>query len=204
MACLVYFLVGFQLPASWRRPGTLRRQTPSEQTSTMTKLFDNTSTADEVLAGINLARKRVPVTGASAGLGVETARVLTPYWRNSRRGGSRPGQSAGGDGGAVVTGDFELIELDLASLASVRACTDNLLAKGQLSDLFIANAGVMAMPPGRAADGFEPQFATNHLGYHEPSGLLRSRKSAGAATSRRRPPDKRLVGWPPYCECGPK
>jgi NAD(P)-dependent dehydrogenase (short-subunit alcohol dehydrogenase family) len=60
---------------------------------------------------------------------------------------------------------FELVELDLANLKSVRACADGLLAKGEAFDVVIANAGVMATPFGHTADGFETQFGTNHLGH---------------------------------------
>jgi NAD(P)-dependent dehydrogenase (short-subunit alcohol dehydrogenase family) len=66
---------------------------------------------------------------------------------------------------AVNGGGFELIELDLANLKSARACADQLLAKGELFDVVIANAGVMATPFGHTADGFETQFGTNHLGH---------------------------------------
>jgi len=62
-------------------------------------------------------------------------------------------------------GGLELVQLDLASLASVRASADALVAKGQPFDLVIANAGVMATPFGKTADGFETQFGTNHLGH---------------------------------------
>jgi NAD(P)-dependent dehydrogenase (short-subunit alcohol dehydrogenase family) len=62
-------------------------------------------------------------------------------------------------------GAFELIELDLASLKSVRACADRLVQKGEPFDAIIANAGVMATPLGKTADGFETQFGTNHLGH---------------------------------------
>ena len=60
---------------------------------------------------------------------------------------------------------IELVELDLGSLASVRACADALGAKAEPLDLIIANAGVMAPPLGRTSDGFETQFGTNHLGH---------------------------------------
>jgi NAD(P)-dependent dehydrogenase (short-subunit alcohol dehydrogenase family) len=66
---------------------------------------------------------------------------------------------------AANGGSFELVELDLASLKSVRACADALLAKGDSFDLVIANAGVMATPLGHTADGFETQFGANHLGH---------------------------------------
>jgi len=60
---------------------------------------------------------------------------------------------------------LESLELDLASLASVRACAARFLATHDRLDLLINNAGVMASPLGRTADGFELQFGTNHLGH---------------------------------------
>ncbi len=57
------------------------------------------------------------------------------------------------------------MELDLASLASVRSCADTLVAAGKPFDIIFANAGVMACPQGKTADGFETQFGTNHLGH---------------------------------------
>jgi NAD(P)-dependent dehydrogenase (short-subunit alcohol dehydrogenase family) len=66
---------------------------------------------------------------------------------------------------AANGGSFELIELDLANLKSVRACADQLLAMGEPFDVIIANAGIMATPFGHTADGFETQFGTNHLGH---------------------------------------
>ena len=65
----------------------------------------------------------------------------------------------------VGGGSLELVALDLASLASVRACADALRARDEPFDLVIANAGVMATPFGHTADGFETQFGTNHLGH---------------------------------------
>jgi NAD(P)-dependent dehydrogenase (short-subunit alcohol dehydrogenase family) len=67
-------------------------------------------------------------------------------------------QAAGG-------GSLELVELDLASLVSVRRCADSLVAASKPFDLIIANAGVMACPKGKTLDGFETQFGTNHLGH---------------------------------------
>jgi NAD(P)-dependent dehydrogenase (short-subunit alcohol dehydrogenase family) len=66
---------------------------------------------------------------------------------------------------AANGGGLELVALDLASLASVRACADALLRDRKPFDLVIANAGVMAAPQGRTADGFETQLGTNHLGH---------------------------------------
>ena len=132
--------------------------------------FGATSTTDDVLSGINLKGKRILVTGASAGLGVETARALVAHGAQVV-GAARDLTKAKGATGQVQKdaaangGSFELIELDLADLKSVRACADSLLAKGETFDVIIANAGVMATPLGHTADGFETQFGTNHLGH---------------------------------------
>jgi len=135
----------------------------------MTTVFGATSTTDDVLAGIDLSGKRVLVTGVSAGIGVETARALAAHGAQVV-GAARDLAKAAAATGPVRTdaargGGLELVELDLASLASVRACADGLLARGQRFDLVIANAGVMACPFGHTADGFETQFGTNHLGH---------------------------------------
>ncbi len=61
---------------------------------------------------------------------------------------------------AANGGSLELVELDLASLASVRACADGLVAAGKPFDVVICNAGVMATPKGVTSDGFETQFGT--------------------------------------------
>src|SRR5262249_43723358 len=121
-------------------------------------------------AGVNLHGKRILVTGVSAGLGVETARALAAHGaqvvgaaRDLVKAKAATEQlrkdADANDGG------FELVELDLANLKSVRACAGGLLAKREPFDVIIANAGVMATPFGQTADGFETQFGTNHLGH---------------------------------------
>jgi NAD(P)-dependent dehydrogenase (short-subunit alcohol dehydrogenase family) len=131
--------------------------------------FGATSTADEVLAGVDLKGKRVLVTGVSAGLGVETARVLAARGAHvigaARDLAKAEGAMAQAWAEAKNGGGLELVALDLASLASVRACADRLVASGKPLDLVINNAGVMACPLMRTADGFEMQFGTNHLGH---------------------------------------
>jgi NAD(P)-dependent dehydrogenase (short-subunit alcohol dehydrogenase family) len=132
--------------------------------------FGATSTTDDVLAGIGLKGKRILVTGVSAGLGVETARSLAAHGAqvvgaardlNKAKTASEPVRKDAAANG----GSFELVELDLANLKSVRACADRLLEKGEPLDVVIANAGVMATQFGHTADGFETQFGTNHLGH---------------------------------------
>lgn len=128
----------------------------------MTSNFGPQSTTDEVLAGVDLSGKRVLVTGVSAGLGVETARALAA--RGAGVVGAARDLAKARAATAGIPG-IELIELDLASLASIRAAADALFAGGRIFDLVIANAGVMATPQGKTADGFETQFGTNHLGH---------------------------------------
>ena len=135
----------------------------------MSKTIGAQSTTDEVLGGVNLAGKRVLVTGVSAGLGVETARTLAAHGAQVV-GAARDLDKAHRATAAVREqakngGGLELVALDLASLASVRACADKLVASGKPFDVVIANAGVMATPQGKTADGFETQFGTNHLGH---------------------------------------
>ena len=129
-----------------------------------------TSTTEDVLSGVNLKGKRILVTGVSAGLGVETARSLVAHGaqvvgaaRDLNK--ARAATEQVRKDAAANDGSFELVELDLASLKSVRACADALLAKRHPFDVVIANAGVMATPFGHTADGFETQFGTNHLGH---------------------------------------
>src|ERR1700753_2594003 len=117
------------------------------------------STTEDVLAGIELKGKRILLTGVSAGLGVETARALVSHGADvvgaardlekAKRATAEVSEAAADTG---VT--FKLLELDLASLKSVRAAADKLIAEGRSFDVVIANA-VMATPLGKTADGFE-------------------------------------------------
>jgi NAD(P)-dependent dehydrogenase (short-subunit alcohol dehydrogenase family) len=113
------------------------------------------------------------VTGANSGLGLVTARELA-------RAGARvvlacrnmqKGEAALRECETVASG-AELEQLDLASLDSVRAFAERYRAGHDGLDLLINNAGVMAPPRQRTADGFELQFGTNHLGHFALTGLL--------------------------------
>jgi NAD(P)-dependent dehydrogenase (short-subunit alcohol dehydrogenase family) len=123
----------------------------------MSNGFGAASTADEVLQGVNWTGKRVLVTGVSAGLGAETAHALAAH--------GAQGVGAARDRSKASAGSVDLVQLDLASLDSVRRCADGLLAASKTFDLIIANAGVMACPRSKTVDGFETQFGTNHLGH---------------------------------------
>ncbi len=136
----------------------------------MTTSFGAKSTADEVLSGIQLNGKRYLVTGVSSGIGLETARSLVAHGatvigavRNIAKAESASGEikTSAQNGG----GKFELMELDLGSLASVKASAKLLLNRGEKFDGIIANAGVMATPYGKTEDGFETQLGINYIGH---------------------------------------
>jgi NAD(P)-dependent dehydrogenase (short-subunit alcohol dehydrogenase family) len=136
----------------------------------VTGTFGATSTADDVLSGVDLRGKRMLVTGVSAGIGVETARALAAHGAHvigavRDLGKAERATAHVRSGAAAGGGSFELMRLDLASLRSVRACADVLSAAGEPLDVVIANAAVMATPYSLTEDGFEMQFGTNHLGH---------------------------------------
>ncbi|WP_328433424.1 SDR family NAD(P)-dependent oxidoreductase [Streptomyces sp. NBC_00425] len=124
--------------------------------------FDAHSTADDVLAGVDLTGRLAIVTGGYSGLGLETTRSLTRAGAHVVVPARRPDTARealdGLDG-------VEVDELDLADLDSVRGFADRFLASGRTVDLLIGNAGVMACPETRVGPGWEAQFATNHLGH---------------------------------------
>ncbi|RFU48961.1 SDR family NAD(P)-dependent oxidoreductase [Paraburkholderia sp. DHOC27] len=150
----------------------------------MAEKFGATSTTDDVLAGVDLRGKRILVTGVSAGLGVETARALAARGAHvigTARDLDKAQQalSEARREAATAGGSIEVVTLDLASLASVRACADKLVSEGKPLDIIIANAGVMATPFGKTTDGFETQFGTNHLGHFVFVNRLASLLSSG-------------------------
>jgi NAD(P)-dependent dehydrogenase (short-subunit alcohol dehydrogenase family) len=98
----------------------------------------------------------VLVTGASSGLGLETARVLAEQGAHV--------VAAVRDPSAAPEGS-EVLALDLADLASVRRAASAFLERHDRLDVLVNNAGVMFTPFGRTTDGFELQFGTNHLGH---------------------------------------
>lgn len=107
------------------------------------------------------------VTGANSGLGLETARALANRGatvllacRQAERAEAARQQLA-----AEATGSLEILPLDLADLASVAAAAAEVGRRCHRLDLLINNAGVMALPRQLSADGYERQFATNHLGH---------------------------------------
>lgn len=130
--------------------------------------FGPDSTTDEVLAGIDVHGKTALVTGANSGLGLETARALAARGATLILAGRDAARLAAAE--ALLreqTGSrqFHTAVLDLADLASVRACAADVLARFPAIHLLINNAGVMACPLARTAEGCELQFGSNHVGH---------------------------------------
>ena len=115
------------------------------------------------------------VTGASSGLGEVTARELARKGARvvlAVRSLPKGESSAAGIRAAVPGAQVEVRELDLSSLASVRACAAAIEADLPAVDLLVNNAGIMMTPARRTVDGFELQLGTNHLGHFALTGLL--------------------------------
>lgn len=115
------------------------------------------------------------VTGSSSGIGYETARVLANKnaevimaVRNLQKGNAALDKIKAG----YQDADVKVMELDIASLESVRRFTEDFKKNYSRLDLLINNAGVMMPPYSKTADGFELQFGTNHLGHFALTGLL--------------------------------
>ncbi|MEV8562986.1 SDR family NAD(P)-dependent oxidoreductase [Streptomyces sp. NPDC051917] len=143
------------------------------QQDRITSPFSATSTAVEVVNGIDLHGKQMIVTGGSSGIGIETARALatagasvTIAVRNPEAGRSVADKINAGLDSPRVT----VAPLDLADLTSVRRFATG-WGKMPVHAL-IDNAGIMATPLTRAASGWESQFATNHLGHFALANLL--------------------------------
>lgn len=134
-------------------------------TELITTTFNRDSTALEVVEGINLTGKTAIVTGASSGIGIETARALasagasvTLAVRDVNAGTHVATQIIQTTGNSAVT----IEHLDLVDIASVDSFVDRW--QGPL-DILVNNAGVMTTPETYTDNGWELQFAVNHLGH---------------------------------------
>jgi NAD(P)-dependent dehydrogenase (short-subunit alcohol dehydrogenase family) len=141
----------------------------------MARRFDSQSTTDQVLDGIDLRGKVALVTGASGGLGAETARALaargaavTLTARDTAKAEKVAETIRTAQPGAKLT----VRPLSLDRPDSVRDFAKSWLAENRALHLLLNNAGVMACPLARTAEGWEMQFATNHLGHFLLTALL--------------------------------
>lgn len=150
--------------------------------------FSGRSTAEEVTRGIDGSGLTAIITGASSGIGAETARVLASHGvhvimavRNV-------------DSGSNVKEDIikqipnakvDVMELDLSSMSSVRTFASKYNSSGLPLNILINNAGVMAPPFSLSQDGIELQFATNHLGHFLLTNLLLEKMKRTASNCHR-------------------
>jgi NAD(P)-dependent dehydrogenase (short-subunit alcohol dehydrogenase family) len=126
------------------------------------------TTAEEAAGDVDLSGETIVVTGGSAGLGVETVRVLAA---RGARVVSVVRDRAKGEAAAetiresVPEAEIELAVLDLSELESVRRGGDDIASRFPRIDRLVNNAGLMACPLGRTAEGLDLQLGTNHLGH---------------------------------------
>jgi len=126
--------------------------------------FTAQSTADHVAAGLDLTGRTYLVTGATSGIGKETARVLAAHG-SFIVGTGRSAAQAQAALDEVAPGKGKGVACELSEPASVRAAVDIIGASGRRFDGFIANAGIMALPKLETKHGLELQFLTNHVGH---------------------------------------
>lgn len=119
---------------------------------------------DEGLQG-KLTDKVVLITGCSSGIGIETAKALNTTGAKLFLGVRDTGKGQAALSNILKPGHVELLKMDLNSLDSVRSAAEELKKKSKTLNILINNAGVMATPEGKTADGFETQFGTNHLAH---------------------------------------
>lgn len=149
----------------------------------MARRFDSQSSTDQVLDGIDLSGKVALVTGASGGLGAETARALAARGAHvtlTARDTAKAEKVAAEIRAAHPAAQLEVRALSLDRPDSVRGFAKGWLAEHRALHLLLDNAGVMACPLARTPEGWEMQFATNHLGHFLLSALLVPALRAGA------------------------
>jgi NAD(P)-dependent dehydrogenase (short-subunit alcohol dehydrogenase family) len=152
-------------------------------TGSTTSRFGPDTTTSEVLEGIDLTGRNAIVTGASGGLGAETARALAEKGANvllAARDLAKAAPVAEAIRPQAAGGSVEVAELDLTSLDSVRAFAARFNEAHEELQLLVNNAGIMACPLVRTEQGWERQGATNHLGHFLLTGLLVPALRAGA------------------------
>lgn len=153
--------------------------------SVTSRRFGAKTTAEEALDGATLRNKTVIVTGANSGIGTETARLLALAGAKVVM-ACRSVDAAKNVADEIAvklpagSGTLEVEALDLTDLASVRAFAERFVASGRPLHVLVNNAGVMATPLGKTAQGHELQVGTNHVGHFLLTQLLRPTLEASA------------------------
>jgi NAD(P)-dependent dehydrogenase (short-subunit alcohol dehydrogenase family) len=131
--------------------------------------FGSATTAAEVVAGLDLSGRRAIVTGGGGGIGVEIARALAGAGAEvivADVDTDAARATAAALNAGTAAGRVAAAPLDLASFASVDRFAAEVVAGGRHLDILINNAGVMAPPLRRTAEGHELQLGVNHLGHY--------------------------------------
>lgn len=134
--------------------------------------WGRSTTAGEVVAGVDLTGRRIVLTGAASGIGVETARALAGAGADLVLGVRRiaAGQALAEGLAHPARGRIAALELDLADLSSVAQFAAQVAGP---VDVLLANAGVSKTPEAHLPNGLDVRFATNHLGHFHLAQLLR-------------------------------
>lgn len=157
-------------------------------TDRITSAFGARSTAREVVAGHDLRGKRMLVTGAASGIGVETAIALAEAGAHVVMGVRDEAKAAGiADPVNARLGDtrMHVRQLDLSDARSIAHFAAGELETGEPLHVLINNAGVMASPLRRVGPGWEEQFGVNHLGHFLLTVMLMPALEAGASETHR-------------------
>lgn len=160
---------------------------PARSTADGGGRFGRRSTAEQVSEGVDLTGRHAIVTGASAGIGLETARVLalrgatvTMACRDLAKAEAARCRAVDASGGRIDPRTLDILHLDLAALESVRSFARTFLASERPIHLLVNNAGVMLPSRCETSDGFEAHLGINHLGHFLLTNLLLERIRASA------------------------
>ncbi len=149
----------------------------------MTNAFNANSTIDEVLENIDLSGQRVLITGASGGIGKETARAMADKGAEiilAARDASKLKQAADDIRKTTRNNNIDTLIVDLASQTSIRQAATECLERYDSINLLINNAGVMACPAMKTKEGIELQFGVCHIGHFLLTNLLNPALIRGA------------------------
>lgn len=139
--------------------------------------FNKSSTASEVLAGLDLAGKTAIITGGHSGLGFESTKALAAAGVHVIVGARNVTTAQ-----KMLTNisKVSVKELDLSDLESVKRFSNDIIGSKVCVDILICNAGIMACPETRVDSAWEAQFATNHIGHYVLTNLIWDTLNLGA------------------------